>query len=512
MTVPVADGGRTAQMQGIGGLPAVAGMVSSGMPMKKENPCPLPTAPLPFFATAFPAPARTPCATSSSLRPGPVPDLAVAVAGSRLMGEGGVRKERCVGKKGGVGAASAPARKCGGHTGRKATDFSTRTPWARVHSKHLQPCERGRVSVAPPHKKWTAGTEGNPPSKPRALTPNLPPPSFNQPSHSRAHLPHPPHRTLSPSSSPHTTTPPSPASSPLPPTPRPLETCRALVLDASYRPVDVINWSRAVCLDVLDKVCVCVCVFACVCVCRDQTRALYSYSRGPRRVLFSTPIPIFSIPIPLSHPSSFFLPPLARAPYTQVDVLEYYAGAAVRSATREFPVPAVLRARVVVAWGTTRRGGGAGGRVCGGTDGPSPPLTRRNVLARDGGRCAYCDGPAATIDHIMPVSLGGARSWGNLVAACHACNQRKGARTLAQLGWTLRKEPRRPAPHEWAASLAAASRGSGGVRGVGGGGGERGGHPHPPPEWAAYLATSAKANRGRGGSPAAAPDAAAAAA
>ena len=29
---------------------------------------------------------------------------------------------------------------------------------------------------------------------------------------------------------------------------------RALVLDTSYRPIDIINWQRAICLDIFDKV------------------------------------------------------------------------------------------------------------------------------------------------------------------------------------------------------------------------------------------------------------------
>ncbi len=31
---------------------------------------------------------------------------------------------------------------------------------------------------------------------------------------------------------------------------------RALVLDTSYRPIDIVNWQRAICLDLFDKVCV----------------------------------------------------------------------------------------------------------------------------------------------------------------------------------------------------------------------------------------------------------------
>lgn len=41
---------------------------------------------------------------------------------------------------------------------------------------------------------------------------------------------------------------------PLPVMKRMLASCRALVLDSSYRPIDVINWQRAICLDLFDKV------------------------------------------------------------------------------------------------------------------------------------------------------------------------------------------------------------------------------------------------------------------
>ena len=32
-----------------------------------------------------------------------------------------------------------------------------------------------------------------------------------------------------------------------------LQACRTLVLDCSFRPIDVVNWQRAVCLDIFDK-------------------------------------------------------------------------------------------------------------------------------------------------------------------------------------------------------------------------------------------------------------------
>lgn len=72
------------------------------------------------------------------------------------------------------------------------------------------------------------------------------------------------------------------------------------------------------------------------------------------------------------------------------------------------------------------------------------PLTRRAVLARDGGLCAYCSGAADTIDHVQPRAHGGQHRWENVVAACRACNNRKGDRTLAQVGWALNFTPHAP--------------------------------------------------------------------
>lgn len=45
-------------------------------------------------------------------------------------------------------------------------------------------------------------------------------------------------------------------------------------------------------------------------------------------------------------------------------------------------------------------------------------------------RCVYCathlEHACATLDHVLPVSRGGSQSPGNLVIACHSCNQLKG--------------------------------------------------------------------------------------
>ncbi|CAB4899122.1 MAG: HNH endonuclease [Actinobacteria bacterium] len=79
------------------------------------------------------------------------------------------------------------------------------------------------------------------------------------------------------------------------------------------------------------------------------------------------------------------------------------------------------------------------------------PLTRRGVLRRDSNHCAYCGRSANTIDHVVPKSRGGQDSWENLVACCFRCNNVKGDRTLAQLGWKLRSIPRMPSGPAWIA-------------------------------------------------------------
>lgn len=52
---------------------------------------------------------------------------------------------------------------------------------------------------------------------------------------------------------------------------------------------------------------------------------------------------------------------------------------------------------------------------------------RAQVLLRDRGRCVYCGAPATHVDHVVPLSRGGATHPANCVAACAACNLEKGA-------------------------------------------------------------------------------------
>jgi 5-methylcytosine-specific restriction endonuclease McrA len=77
---------------------------------------------------------------------------------------------------------------------------------------------------------------------------------------------------------------------------------------------------------------------------------------------------------------------------------------------------------------------------------PRVRLTKREILRRDDYTCQYCGSaaPYLTIDHIIPRRLGGDHSWQNLVAACQACNHRKGGRTLEQSQMHLLRNPIEP--------------------------------------------------------------------
>lgn len=72
---------------------------------------------------------------------------------------------------------------------------------------------------------------------------------------------------------------------------------------------------------------------------------------------------------------------------------------------------------------------------------------RSAALARDGYRCRYCgiitshSGGTRTVDHVIPVSMGGRSTIINLVAACKSCNERKGSRSLREAGMVLLPRP-----------------------------------------------------------------------
>ncbi len=79
-------------------------------------------------------------------------------------------------------------------------------------------------------------------------------------------------------------------------------------------------------------------------------------------------------------------------------------------------------------------------------------VTNTFLFARDRYSCQYCGRHRTdlrgrdflTRDHVVPVSRGGANDWGNVVAACSPCNNRKGNRLPSETGMKLLAVPREP--------------------------------------------------------------------
>jgi 5-methylcytosine-specific restriction enzyme A len=70
------------------------------------------------------------------------------------------------------------------------------------------------------------------------------------------------------------------------------------------------------------------------------------------------------------------------------------------------------------------------------------PAVRADVYERDGFACQYCDRTFATsdltIDHLIPLALGGVDEIVNYVTACRPCNERKAAQPLVAFAETIR--------------------------------------------------------------------------
>jgi 5-methylcytosine-specific restriction endonuclease McrA len=91
------------------------------------------------------------------------------------------------------------------------------------------------------------------------------------------------------------------------------------------------------------------------------------------------------------------------------------------------------------------------GKVTGGRN-KVPSLNNRELFRRDRYTCGYCAGTFADLDltreHIVPTSKGGEDSWLNCITACNPCNNKKGSKTLAQMGWFLKFHPYIPSRAE----------------------------------------------------------------
>lgn len=115
----------------------------------------------------------------------------------------------------------------------------------------------------------------------------------------------------------------------------------------------------------------------------------------------------------------------------KVEILEYHS-VYVRSARFTIQIPSVMRLKRYIR--------------------PRPfariRFSRENIYIRDNFTCQYCGqrfhGRDLTLDHVVPASKNGAKTWNNVVAACRPCNQRKGNRTPTHARMPLLKEPIAP--------------------------------------------------------------------
>ncbi len=112
----------------------------------------------------------------------------------------------------------------------------------------------------------------------------------------------------------------------------------------------------------------------------------------------------------------------------KVDILESHE-VLIRSVRTAYSAPAVLRLRYYIKPTNFKRV-----RLC-----------RENIFIRDNYQCQYCGDHFShkdlTLDHVLPVSRGGPKSWKNLVAACHKCNHKKSNRTPEEANMPLLNQP-----------------------------------------------------------------------
>jgi 5-methylcytosine-specific restriction endonuclease McrA len=99
----------------------------------------------------------------------------------------------------------------------------------------------------------------------------------------------------------------------------------------------------------------------------------------------------------------------------RVQVLEWYDDWLVRSPSWETRVPAVM---IVKEYVKPKK---------------FPSFNKYNITLRDRFICQYCETNVSmktvTMDHVLPMCRGGKTNWENIVAACGACNSRKGNNT-----------------------------------------------------------------------------------
>jgi 5-methylcytosine-specific restriction endonuclease McrA len=116
----------------------------------------------------------------------------------------------------------------------------------------------------------------------------------------------------------------------------------------------------------------------------------------------------------------------------KVEVLEVY-DREIRGVSLSIRLPAVMRLLKMVRLKESHR---------------AVKFSRINIFTRDSYTCQYCNHrhrtEELTFDHVVPIALGGRKTWENIVTACWRCNNKKSGRTPEQAGMKLIKKPVKP--------------------------------------------------------------------
>ncbi|KAF3781511.1 hypothetical protein EJ110_NYTH36900 [Nymphaea thermarum] len=188
---------------------------------------------------------------------------------------------------------------------------------------------------------------------------------------------------------------------------------RGLVLDVSYRPINVVCWRRAICLEFMEK--------ADVLEYYDQTISSPSGSFYIPAVLRVSNYP-FSVHIcdkVLTNLFMCFKLDLSSASACHVRFQIYFRLS--RGEGSKNTLAGKIFSFVMVSLVSNL---------------PSAIIIYI---------CRYCSSrDNLTIDHVLPISRGGQWTWENLVTACAKCNSRKGKKTVEEAGMKLNRIPKAP--------------------------------------------------------------------
>ncbi len=115
----------------------------------------------------------------------------------------------------------------------------------------------------------------------------------------------------------------------------------------------------------------------------------------------------------------------------RANLVEAYDGEFLNSVNESFPIPCVIALNKYIK-----------------RDKLTLKCNKKNIFWRDNNTCQYCGDKYSeadlTMDHVTPRSLGGPKTWENIVTSCFRCNQRKGNKLPFQVNMRPLKNPVQP--------------------------------------------------------------------